>query len=29
VAAGNSTQNNKILQLQSPRVWRLGARLTF
>jgi hypothetical protein len=29
VAAGNSTQNNRILQLQSPRVWRLGARLTF
>jgi hypothetical protein len=29
VAAGNNAQNNRILQLQSPRVWRLGARLSF
>jgi hypothetical protein len=29
VANGGDIQNNKIEQLQSPRVWRLGARVSF
>ena len=28
-AAGNDPDNNWIEELQSPRVWRLGARITF